>query len=317
MDIHGTLGLQQEGIPIGRPHASTIFSLMQHPRRIGNPRAKLLEGPTLPSSNTFRMSSSKTAFTKVCQKWLWINSHEFVCRHFSFVLVAVFDFYLYCLKTSAVQWHYLAIYSCFSVPLIPSTAKPSLDTEIVTIPSQRTKLSEWSFWSRKNSSARSPSSKAYPGDGSDSSRTAEALADAPGRFQYGNTSIECQKYMVSSCKLYQVEMVFTCFYCALPNWDGLWHNISRTLESHLGRFELGFPDCLIAFNANSEDLAWEYLYDTKKWKRSVSPKMTSTHLNKLPDIIGQNSSHHVERTWTAPGKSRKSLLQPVKMMSIP
>ena len=51
MDIHGTLGLQQEGIPIGRPHASAIFSLMQHPRRIGNPRAKLLEGPTLPSSN--------------------------------------------------------------------------------------------------------------------------------------------------------------------------------------------------------------------------------------------------------------------------
>ena len=91
----------------------------------------------------------------------------------------------------------------------------------VIIPShERTKLSEWSFWSRKNSSGSVPEHpwghfcvaalRPWGPWGS-----AQALADAPGRFQYGKTSIQwvqCHKYLVSYCKL-------GWFLPGLPSWD--------------------------------------------------------------------------------------------------
>ena len=92
-----------------------------------------------------------------------------------------------------------------------------------SFPPSRTKLSEWSFWSRKNSSGSAPEhpwghfcvAALRPWGPWGPWGSAQAPADAPGRFQYGKTSIQwvqCHKYLVSQCKL-------GWFLPGLPSWD--------------------------------------------------------------------------------------------------
>ena len=114
--------------------------------RICDPKSEDRKSGSKLSSKTFRMSSSKTAFTKVCHEFgstprnaycsfPWNLSHPDFSHYTKGLLVwhsmslqtlivclgQSIWFPPHCLNTSAIQWwQILAIYTCFSVPLFNS-----------------------------------------------------------------------------------------------------------------------------------------------------------------------------------------------------